>query len=120
MQTNSSTGGSSSVHSGGGDSGYFGNGAQPYPSGGGAASSSSPHPHPPPPQQHQTQQSQQFVKPTHYDGMLEVVGVFGVVHMGQIVSGLRTGHRLAQGGHVSHDGGGVSQFISRDPFVNKN
>lgn len=44
----------------------------------------------------------QFMRPTHYDGMLEVVGVTGVVHMGQIGSGLRTGMRIAQGGHVSH------------------
>ncbi len=42
-----------------------------------------------------------FAKPTHYDGLLEVFGVTGVVHMGQIFSGLRTGTRLAQGGHVS-------------------
>lgn len=42
-----------------------------------------------------------FNKPTHYDGMLEIVGVTGVVHMGQIQSGLRTGVRIAQGGHVS-------------------
>ena len=42
-----------------------------------------------------------FSKPTHYDGMLEIVGVTGVVHMGQIQSGLRTGVRIAQGGHVS-------------------
>ena len=32
--------------------------------------------------------------------MLEVVGVTGVVHMGQIQSGLRNGIRIAQGGHV--------------------
>uniref|UniRef100_A0A0L8GK21 Diacylglycerol kinase n=1 Tax=Octopus bimaculoides TaxID=37653 RepID=A0A0L8GK21_OCTBM len=41
-----------------------------------------------------------FNKPTHYDGMLEVVGVTGVVHMGQIQSGLRNGIRIAQGGHL--------------------
>ena len=45
----------------------------------------------------------QFAKPTHYDGMLEVVGVTGVVHVGQMASGLRSGIRIAQGGHVSRD-----------------
>ena len=43
----------------------------------------------------------QFARPTHNDGMLEVVGVSGVVHMGQIQSGLRSATRIAQGGHVS-------------------
>ena len=33
--------------------------------------------------------------------MLEVVGVQGIVHLGQIQSGFRSGVRLAQGGHVS-------------------
>ncbi|KAK4473941.1 hypothetical protein MN116_003263 [Schistosoma mekongi] len=42
----------------------------------------------------------EFVKPTHYDGLLEVVGISGVVHMGQIYSGLSTGIRLAQAGHL--------------------
>ncbi|WAR17399.1 DGKQ-like protein, partial [Mya arenaria] len=42
----------------------------------------------------------QFQKPTHYDGNLEVVGITGVVHMAQIHSGLRTGIRVAQGGHL--------------------
>ncbi|CAF4103107.1 unnamed protein product [Rotaria sp. Silwood2] len=41
-----------------------------------------------------------FSRPTHYDGMLEVVGVTGIVHLGQIQSGIRSGVRLAQGGHV--------------------
>lgn len=45
----------------------------------------------------------QFNKPTHYDGNLEIVGVTGVVHMGQIHSGLRNGIRIAQGGHVSNE-----------------
>lgn len=38
----------------------------------------------------------QFSKPNHYDGMLEVVGVTGVVHLGQIQSGLRSAMRIAQ------------------------
>lgn len=41
----------------------------------------------------------QFSKPNHWDGMLEVVGVTGVVHLGQIQSGLRSAMRIAQ---VSH------------------
>nr|CDS26387.1 diacylglycerol kinase [Hymenolepis microstoma] len=41
-----------------------------------------------------------FVKPTHYDGLLEVVGICGVLHMGQIYSGLRSGIRLAQAAHL--------------------
>jgi len=32
--------------------------------------------------------------------MLEVVGVTGVVHLGQIQSGLRSAMRIAQGGHI--------------------
>ncbi|KAI5630947.1 diacylglycerol kinase accessory domain-containing protein [Phthorimaea operculella] len=32
--------------------------------------------------------------------MLEVVGVTGVVHLGQIQSGLRGAMRIAQGGHI--------------------
>ena len=44
-----------------------------------------------------------FTKPNHYDGMLEIVGVSGVVHMGQIQSGLRSASRIAQGGHVSNE-----------------
>ncbi len=42
----------------------------------------------------------QFSKPTHYDGMLEVVGIRGVVHMAQIQGGLSSAIRLAQGGRV--------------------
>ncbi|XP_078057043.1 diacylglycerol kinase theta isoform X2 [Mustelus asterias] len=38
-----------------------------------------------------------FDKPQIDDGMLEVVGVTGVVHMGQVQSGLRSGIRIAQG-----------------------
>ncbi|XP_050563093.1 diacylglycerol kinase theta isoform X3 [Spodoptera frugiperda] len=42
----------------------------------------------------------QFSKPNHWDGMLEIVGVTGVVHLGQIQSGLRGAMRIAQGGHI--------------------
>lgn len=38
----------------------------------------------------------QFNKPNHWDGILEVVGVTGVIHLGQIQSGLRNGMRIAQ------------------------
>ncbi|XP_076842546.1 diacylglycerol kinase theta isoform X2 [Brachyhypopomus gauderio] len=41
-----------------------------------------------------------FSKPRIDDGMLEVVGVTGVVHMGQVQSGLRSGIRIAQGSYV--------------------
>jgi diacylglycerol kinase (ATP) len=46
------------------------------------------------------EKDEKFGRPTHYDGMLEVVGVTGIVHLGQIQSGIRSGIRLAQGGHV--------------------
>lgn len=39
---------------------------------------------------------EQFASPNHYDGMLEVVGISGIVHLGQIQSGLRSGIRIAQ------------------------
>nr|CAG4640613.1 EOG090X00MP [Eulimnadia texana] len=41
-----------------------------------------------------------FSLPNHWDGMLEVVGVTGVLHLGQIQSGLRSAIRIAQGGHI--------------------
>lgn len=46
----------------------------------------------------------QFTKPNHWDGMLEVVGVTGVVHLGQIQSGLRSAMRIAQVNpiHIKH------------------
>jgi hypothetical protein len=37
-----------------------------------------------------------FTNPNHWDGTLEVVGVTGVVHLGQIQSGLRSAVRLVQ------------------------
>jgi len=41
-----------------------------------------------------------FNKPNHWDGALEVVGVTGVMHLGQIQSGLRSAIRIAQAGHI--------------------
>ncbi|XP_058979166.1 diacylglycerol kinase theta isoform X6 [Musca domestica] len=41
-----------------------------------------------------------FSTPNHYDGLLEIVGVTGVVHLGQIQSGIRYANRIAQGGHI--------------------
>ena len=52
-----------------------------------------------------------FVKPTHYDGLLEVVGVTGIVHMGQIQSGIRNGIRIAQGGHVRFETNQTFTFL---------
>ncbi|XP_070533846.1 diacylglycerol kinase theta-like isoform X3 [Ptychodera flava] len=44
--------------------------------------------------------SGRWKKSSPSDGNLEVVGLTGIVHMGQIQSGLRTGVRLAQGSHI--------------------
>lgn len=41
-----------------------------------------------------------YGKPRIDDGLLEVVGVTGVVHMGQVQSGLRSGIRIAQGNYI--------------------
>ncbi|KAK7916229.1 hypothetical protein WMY93_011990 [Mugilogobius chulae] len=41
-----------------------------------------------------------FRKPSIDDGLLEVVGVTGVVHMGQVQSGLRSAIRIAQGNYI--------------------
>lgn len=41
-----------------------------------------------------------FSKPNHYDGMLEVIGIRGILHIGQILSGMSNAIRLAQGGRV--------------------
>lgn len=41
-----------------------------------------------------------FRKPSIDDSLLEVVGVTGVVHMGQVQSGLRSGIRIAQGNYI--------------------
>ncbi|KAI3382819.1 hypothetical protein SNEBB_010537 [Seison nebaliae] len=47
-----------------------------------------------------TDGQQRFNVPALSDGMLEVVGLYGIVHMGQIYSGMRNGIRLAQGSHI--------------------
>lgn len=39
---------------------------------------------------------EQFSTPNHWDGMLEVVAVSGVVHLGQIQTGLRYAKRISQ------------------------
>ncbi|CAB1423843.1 unnamed protein product [Pleuronectes platessa] len=41
-----------------------------------------------------------YGRPSIDDGLLEVVGVTGVVHMGQVQSGLRSGIRIAQGNYI--------------------
>ncbi|XP_043273541.1 diacylglycerol kinase theta [Venturia canescens] len=43
---------------------------------------------------------ERFQSPNHWDGMLEVVGVTSVIHLGKIQSGLSTAIRIAQGGHI--------------------
>ncbi|CDS42349.1 Diacylglycerol kinase theta [Echinococcus multilocularis] len=40
-----------------------------------------------------------FARPTHYDGLLEVIGICTVLHMGQIYSGFCLGIRLTQAAH---------------------
>ncbi|XP_023012830.1 diacylglycerol kinase theta isoform X2 [Leptinotarsa decemlineata] len=60
----------------------------------------------------------QFSKPNHWDGMLEVVGVTGVVHLGQIQSGLRTAMRIAQGGHIKiHLNSDIPVQVDGEPWV---
>ncbi|XP_066584686.1 diacylglycerol kinase theta [Prorops nasuta] len=60
----------------------------------------------------------QFNKPNHWDGMLEVVGVTGVVHLGQIQSGLRTAMRIAQGGHIKiHLHSDMPVQVDGEPWV---
>ncbi|KAM9795565.1 diacylglycerol kinase theta [Neosynchiropus ocellatus] len=41
-----------------------------------------------------------YREPSIADGLLEVIGVTGVVHMGQVQGGLRSGIRLAQGSYI--------------------
>uniref|UniRef100_A0A0K8SI41 Diacylglycerol kinase n=1 Tax=Lygus hesperus TaxID=30085 RepID=A0A0K8SI41_LYGHE len=60
----------------------------------------------------------QFSKPNHWDGMLEVVGVTGVVHLGQIQSGLRSAMRIAQGGHIKiHISSDMPVQVDGEPWI---
>ncbi|XP_017796275.1 PREDICTED: diacylglycerol kinase theta [Habropoda laboriosa] len=60
----------------------------------------------------------QFYTPNHGDGMVEVVGVTGVVHLGQIQSGLRTAMRIAQGGHIKiHLNSDTPVQVDGEPWV---
>ncbi|CAB0040251.1 unnamed protein product [Trichogramma brassicae] len=60
----------------------------------------------------------QFNKPNHWDGILEVVGVTGVIHLGQIQSGLRNGMRIAQGGHIKiHLHSDIPVQVDGEPWV---
>nr|XP_033325349.1 diacylglycerol kinase theta isoform X8 [Megalopta genalis] len=60
----------------------------------------------------------QFHTPNHWDGMLEVVGVTGVMHLGQIQSSLRAGMRIAQGGHIKiHLQSDIPVQVDGEPWV---
>ncbi|KAJ8672787.1 hypothetical protein QAD02_004047 [Eretmocerus hayati] len=60
----------------------------------------------------------QFNKPNHWDGLLEVVGVTGVIHLGQIQSGLRNGVRIAQGGHIKiHMNSDIPVQVDGEPWL---
>ncbi|XP_012144592.1 diacylglycerol kinase theta isoform X4 [Megachile rotundata] len=60
----------------------------------------------------------QFHAPNHGDGILEVVGVTGVLHLGQIQSGLRTAMRIAQGGHIKiHLHSDIPVQVDGEPWV---
>jgi len=59
-----------------------------------------------------------FTKPNHWDGMLEVVGVQGVVHLGQIQSGLRSAIRIVQGSHIKiHMSTDVPVQVDGEPWI---
>ncbi|KAH0955950.1 hypothetical protein HN011_008320 [Eciton burchellii] len=60
----------------------------------------------------------QFYTPNHWDGILEVVGVTGVTHLGAIQSGLRTAMRIAQGGHIKiHLNSDIPVQVDGEPWV---
>ncbi|EGI70794.1 Diacylglycerol kinase theta [Acromyrmex echinatior] len=60
----------------------------------------------------------QFYTPNHWDGMLEIVGVTGVMHLGQIQSGLRYATRIAQGGHIKiHLNSDIPVQVDGEPWI---
>ncbi|XP_030762048.1 diacylglycerol kinase theta isoform X2 [Sitophilus oryzae] len=64
------------------------------------------------------EKDQHFSKPTHFDGLLEVVGVTGVVHLGQIQSGLRSAMRIAQGKHIRiHLNADIPVQVDGEPWI---
>ncbi|XP_076252002.1 diacylglycerol kinase theta isoform X1 [Rhynchophorus ferrugineus] len=64
------------------------------------------------------EKDQQYHKPTHFDGLLEVVGVTGVVHLGQIQSGLRSAMRIAQGKHIRiHLNADIPVQVDGEPWI---
>eukprot|EP00117_Sycon_ciliatum_P023127 scpid28524/ scgid2416/ Diacylglycerol kinase theta; Diglyceride kinase theta len=48
-----------------------------------------------------TEKDDKFKPPSMNDGLLEIIGVQGVMHLGQIQGGMRGGIRLAQGSDIS-------------------
>ena len=64
------------------------------------------------------EKDEKFTKPNHWDGMLEVVGVQGVVHLGQIQSGLRSAIRIVQGSHIKiHMNCDVPVQVDGEPWI---
>lgn len=65
-----------------------------------------------------TEKDDKFTTPNHWDGMLEVVGVTGVVHLGQIQSGLRSAIRIVQGSHIKiHMNREVPVQVDGEPWI---
>ena len=64
------------------------------------------------------ERDEKFTKPNHWDGMLEVVGVQGVVHLGKIQSGLRSAIRIVQGSHIKiHMNCEVPVQVDGEPWI---
>ena len=64
------------------------------------------------------EKDEKFTKPNHWDGMLEVVGVQGVVHLGKIQSGLRSAIRIVQGSHIKiHMNCEIPVQVDGEPWI---